>query len=156
MVSPRDNVRRKPCVSSGEDKISVLVIDPGESGCAALEAIFRAAGWYLSHARNCGEALDSLDKNPMKVVICEGELPGSGWKDVLVAIGSLPQPPLLIVTSRMADDSLWAEVLNLGGYDVLVQPFEREEVVRVIGAARRHFESQLTHRRAAAHPAISA
>src|SRR5438552_14250965 len=27
--------------------------------------------------------------------------------------------PFLIVTSRVADHSLWAEVLNLGGYDVL-------------------------------------
>ncbi len=40
--------------------------------------------------------------------------------------------PNLIVTSRLADEGLWAEVLNLGGYDVLAQPFDAEEVYRVV------------------------
>ena len=51
----------------------------------------------------------------------------------------LAQPPQLIVTSRTADDYLWAEVLNIGGYDVLPQPLERDEVERVVAAARRQY-----------------
>ncbi len=38
-------------------------------------------------------------------------------------------PPALIVTSPAAGPRLWAEVLNLGGYDVLAQPFSTEEVL---------------------------
>jgi DNA-binding response OmpR family regulator len=49
----------------------------------------------------------------------------------------------LIVTSRTADEHLWAEVLNIGGYDVLPQPFNRDEVERVVAAARRHFETAM-------------
>jgi hypothetical protein len=45
-----------------------------------------------------------------------------------------------VVTSRTADDYLWAEVLNVGGYDVLAQPLERDEVERVVASARRHFD----------------
>jgi hypothetical protein len=30
---------------------------------------------------------------------------------------------------------LWAEVLNLGGYDLLMKPFEEAEVYRVVGLA---------------------
>jgi hypothetical protein len=41
------------------------------------------------------------------------------------------RPPELIVASRAADDSLWAEVVTFGGYDVLPQPFERDELKRV-------------------------
>jgi hypothetical protein len=47
------------------------------------------------------------------------------------------RPPNLIVSSRLADDRLWAEVLNLGGYDVLARPFNRVEVIRVVQAAWR-------------------
>jgi hypothetical protein len=36
----------------------------------------------------------------------------------LVAIQRVPKPPLLVVTSRLADEYLWAEVLNLGGQAV--------------------------------------
>jgi DNA-binding response OmpR family regulator len=45
--------------------------------------------------------------------------------------------PVLIVTSRVANHSFWAEVLKLGGYDVLAQPLDREEVTRVIAFALR-------------------
>ena len=44
-------------------------------------------------------------------------------------------PPQLIVADRLADDALWAEVLNLGGYDLLMTPFEPEEVLRVVSMA---------------------
>jgi hypothetical protein len=40
-------------------------------------------------------------------------------------------PPNFIVFSCLADEFLWAEVLNLGGFDVLMTPFEPEEVLRV-------------------------
>ena len=43
--------------------------------------------------------------------------------------------PNLVVTSRLADDRLWAEVLNLGGWDVLSTPFEAAELIRVLFAA---------------------
>jgi DNA-binding response OmpR family regulator len=56
---------------------------------------------------------------------------------------SLTKPPQLIVTSRTADESLWAEVLNVGGYDVMAQPFEQYEVERVIASAHRHFHQPM-------------
>jgi hypothetical protein len=43
----------------------------------------------------------------------------------------------VIVSSRLADERLWAEVLNLGGYDVLGMPFEPEKVLRVADSAWR-------------------
>jgi len=51
---------------------------------------------------------------------------------------SLPNPPVLIVTSRLADARLWGEALNRGAYDVLAKPFDRAEVVRVISLAWLH------------------
>ena len=63
---------------------------------------------------------------------------------------SLPDPPVLIVTSRLADEYLWAEALNLGAYDVLVKPFDASEAVRVLDSAWRHwtdlhFHNQVRH-----------
>ncbi len=50
----------------------------------------------------------------------------------------LPVRPVLIVASRLADDRLWAEVLNLGAFDLLLgEPFDREEVLRVTESAWR-------------------
>jgi hypothetical protein len=54
------------------------------------------------------------------------------WPVVLQKIVRLPDPPLLIVTSRLADERLWAEALNLGAWDVLAKPLDRQEVSRVL------------------------
>jgi DNA-binding response OmpR family regulator len=43
---------------------------------------------------------------------------------------TLTDPPLLIVSSRLADEHLWAEALNLGVFDVLAKPFQSEEVLQ--------------------------
>ncbi len=52
---------------------------------------------------------------------------GAGWKELWNAAQQHPLPPSLIVCSHLADDWLWAEVLCMGA-DVLVKPFENEEV----------------------------
>jgi DNA-binding response OmpR family regulator len=61
---------------------------------------------------------------------------------VLQDLRKLPVPPQLVVTSRLADDHLWAEVLNIGGFDVLARPLDRDEVERVVASASRHFETR--------------
>lgn len=55
--------------------------------------------------------------------------------------------PVLIVVSRVVDDGLWAEVLNLGGYDVLATPFRAREVIRSVSFAWRHWQDRLTRGR---------
>jgi len=64
-------------------------------------------------------------------------LPDGTWKDILRTAETQSQAPLVLVVSRHADDRLWAEVLNLGGYDLLLKPFDRSEVTRVVGMAWR-------------------
>ena len=46
------------------------------------------------------------------------------------ATARLPAPPNLVVFSRLADESLWAKV-NLAGFDVLITPFDPEDVLRI-------------------------
>jgi hypothetical protein len=64
---------------------------------------------------------------------------------MLAEIRSERVPPELIVADRLADSALWAEVMNLGSYDLLITPFEAAEVLRVVSMAcefrRRQTES---------------
>lgn len=116
-----------------------------------LEEIFRHSNWVIHSARSCQQASGILKARPVPVVLCERSLPDGVWTDLLSNPEGLEEQPVLIVTSRHADESLWAEVLNLGGYDVLPQPFERAEVVRVISLAWMHWRNRgVRARRAAA------
>ncbi len=50
--------------------------------------------------------------------------------------------PLIIVACRLADDRIWSEVMNCGGYDVLEKPFHQAELVRVVSMAWLAWKSQ--------------
>jgi DNA-binding response OmpR family regulator len=65
------------------------------------------------------------------------------WLDILENIKHLPNTPSLIVTSRLADERLWAEVLNLGAWDVLAKPFDRSEVICSMRSAWLHSSHQV-------------
>lgn len=69
------------------------------------------------------------------VVLCECPLPDGSWKDVLGQLAPMQDRPRLIVFSRHADEDLWAEVLDLGGFDLLATPFRDEELIFTIGSA---------------------
>jgi DNA-binding response OmpR family regulator len=106
---------------------------------AALDQILRHSNWRLRHVTTCREAVAFAKDSETGVVICQQHLPDGDWTTVLTEFATLPTSPNLIVTSRLPDDILWAEVLNLGGYDVLAQPFGRNEVFRVVSSAWRQW-----------------
>lgn len=109
----------------------LLVCATAEAG-DTLSGILRKDRWAVRPAQSAEEGLEHLSRYTTPVVICESSLPDGDWKDFL------DKAPRLIVTARHADDALWAEVLNLGGYDVLAQPFDEGEVSRVVGSAGRN------------------
>ena len=106
----------------------LLVLATAEAGDTLTE-ILQKDRWAVRAAQSAEEALDHLSRHTTPVVICESSLPDGDWRDLL------DKAPRLIVTAREADDELWAEVLNLGGYDVLAQPFDETEVSRVVALA---------------------
>ncbi len=128
--------------TSREHTVSALLIGAYEKDRLLVHEIFRKFGWRLFEARDRRKAMDCLQRNPVHVVIAETDVPKWNWKNMLHDLRKLTKPPQLIVTSRNADDYLWAEALNVGAYDVLAQPFERDEVERVVASARRHFDSE--------------
>jgi DNA-binding response OmpR family regulator len=97
----------------------------------------RSRTFTVSSCPTLASGLAALRKHPFEVVVCERDLPPGSWKDVLDQVTILPDPPSLIVTSRLADAHLWAEALNLGAFDVLAKPFDSAEAMRVVGAAWR-------------------
>lgn len=123
--------------------VSALLVGEYEGDRFLIHDVFKRFGWRLFEARNRRRAMKCLERNPVQVVIAESNVPNWNWKRVLTDLRKFAKPPQLIVTSRTADESLWAEVLNIGGYDVMAQPFEEYEVERVIASAHRHFDSQL-------------
>lgn len=115
--------------------IRVLSVSRDASDHLTLQRILSGLPWAVSAAANCSQAVRELSREKISVIFCESLLEDGTWKSLLAHIRGLAHPPLLVVTSRVADEHLWAEVLNLGGYDVLAKPFSTEEVRHVCTTA---------------------
>lgn len=121
----------------------VVLLASRESFHGPLERIFRDSSWHLRHVQTCYEAIEFAKGNETAVVICERDLPDGDWTMFFAECETLPRRPNVIVTAAIPDEALWAEVLNLGGYDVLAQPFDRSEVFRVVSSAWRRWNDEL-------------
>jgi DNA-binding response OmpR family regulator len=86
--------------------------------------------------------LNVIRSKRVAVAICERNLPDGNWRVVFDELERFAAAPLMIVVSRLADHALWAEVLNLGGYDVLLKPFEPKELIWAVTSAYRQWESK--------------
>lgn len=117
---------------------TVLLISPHEEDHVSLRKILRRPTWTLHQTYTFDEGCRVLGHAPVKAVITEKRLSEShGWKQLLSQVREMKPAPRLIVIDRLADESLWTEVLNLGGYDLLLKPFDAKEVLHsVIGACR--------------------
>jgi DNA-binding response OmpR family regulator len=122
--------------------VSVLAVSSAEEDHVLLSHVFSHSNWKLAWVRTCGEAVELIERTGFAVIICAPELPDGSWKDLLAELGRQRVPPRLIVASRLADDRLWAEVLDRGGYDVLGMPFEPNEVIRVVSLAWRQWQHE--------------
>jgi DNA-binding response OmpR family regulator len=116
-------------------RIPALIVSPFEEDHATLRQMLAPPGFGLRSARSFREAAPLIEEFP--IIIAECNLGGCCWKDLWNAIQVSPKRPWprLIVAADIANDRLWAEVINLGAQDVLAKPFDSAEVHWVVAEA---------------------
>jgi DNA-binding response OmpR family regulator len=120
--------------------ISILAVVPAQRA-AELKHLIAHTRWQLRLVNNVADVQAMLRTQAASVVLCESVLSDGTWADVLREANEISPPPLMIVLAD-TDESLWATVLSLGGYDVLVRPLNPSEVYTVVPMAWRHRRTQ--------------
>jgi DNA-binding NtrC family response regulator len=138
-------IEHNPSISgtTSDRKLTLLSISPDEADHLSLQGIISHSKWTLFTASNLASARPVLQERQISVLLCERDLHPGTWIDVLDHITSLPNAPSLIVASRLADDHLWAEALNLGAWDVLAKPFDHIGVIRSVKSAWQRWHDQM-------------
>ena len=112
-------------MSSGERLEALLT----ELACLRVNVLpiqdFRTAReWLHGHPR-------------VEVVFTDLSLSDGNWCDILKYVLQQGIDASVVVTSRHGDARLWSEVLWLGAYDLLVEPYESFEIGRIVQGAVR-------------------
>jgi len=118
-------------IQAGEQQRAAIVFVSASAGDArTFRELLDCSRWLVVNVPDLIGARAVIEKLRPQLVVCDTDIEGSGsWRDLLEGRPSFA----LIVVSRHVDEALRAEVLNLGGSDVLDKPFAVEEVERVIG-----------------------
>lgn len=146
-----DLVRTHPVLPEAPGTVTVLVITSDNAAYRRLESIFGHSKWHLHRVLQAGQAPFFLEDNPTPIVITED----GGWREALQQVSKFGDPaPRVIVASRLADDPLWQEVLEQGGYNVIRKPFDPAEVYWVVSNAWRDWKSASERNARTAYAAV--
>jgi DNA-binding NtrC family response regulator len=115
-----------------ERRFEVLLIAQHTLETAPLQKILSEYQCELYVVRTPQQGLRFLEAHPLGVIIYDISEPSAErWQDLLRQLSEIYPTPRLIVASRIGDETMWAEVLNLGGFDLLLKPYDPDEVRRV-------------------------
>jgi DNA-binding NtrC family response regulator len=131
-----------PRIVIGKEVIAVLSVSPIQDDHDTLASLLDHDQWRIHSALSLRSASAFLRAHVVPLVVCEHDLSPDTWTELLDETRLLAIPPVLIMTCRVADDSLWAEALNVGAYDVLARPLDRTEVTHVLSSAWLHWQRQ--------------
>jgi hypothetical protein len=140
----------EPSAGHPPGMIAVLSLSPSENDHAVLAQTFRDSS--LTLYPNCrltlqpiltlASTLVLLGTHRIPIVLCDDDAYPEAWREILGACKLLPEPPCVIVTSRLADDRLWMEILSEGAFDLLSKPFDPSDVMRIIHSAWVHWQNR--------------
>lgn len=92
--------------------------------------------WNPQFAAGFQEAHAVLREGAVDVVISDSQIGEEhSWRELLYTMHETTEPAALIVADRLADETLWVEVLNEGGFDVLATPFDSSELHHAVSVA---------------------
>ncbi len=117
-------------------KITALVVMPCARREILVEKLNAAGGIDLLTASDCKEACAVLaNRRAVHVVITDRQFADGDWRRLLAEVSRCCPSAQAVVCTRHVDYNFWIDALEKGAYDVLVEPYEADEIRRIVGSA---------------------
>ena len=124
------------------DEVRILALAPVEVQ-AQIRRQLGAIGAAVDFIGNANDLHRlALSRVLYHVALLPAALPDTGWWALWGEITLLNPRPEILVYAHTASFELWSGVLELGGYDVLVEPFTDEEIQGAVLNAAQSFRER--------------
>lgn len=135
------NRRQKTAISRAEAGQPLALVVMAREKQTAVPEILKGMGFRIAKAEGCRHAQRLMRSGSVPaMVITDTSLSDGNWCDVVRLTVDLKVESPVLLCCRSADERLWSEAVWRGVCDLLVEPFEPEEVRWVIESALRRGE----------------
>ena len=118
----------------------VLLVDDEASMCRMLDAVMTDQGFEVTSYTDPKQAVDAFAAGAFDVVVTDVKMPGIDGLGVLERVRTIDAKVPVIMISGHATVEMSIQALRRGAYDMLVKPFEPEEILRRLRNALRQSE----------------
>lgn len=120
-----------------ETRLTILIAEDDPNLGEALSGFLRDRGHRVALARDGGEALAHLKRQPFSLVITDLIMPEADGLTVLRAARRLEPPPLVVIMTGYASIDSAIQATREGAYDYLRKPFKLQELEIAVANASR-------------------
>ena len=121
-----------------EARVSILALSLPLGDRFLLERLGEQHNWSLRVADSPREGFRLASQSHFEVILCDRHQPGYPWREVMDRLAKSSPRSCVLLVSPVKEDHLWSDVLEQGGYDILIRPLREGVVLHVIDAAIRY------------------
>lgn len=126
-----------PPTASSPNNTLILVLGGSEKALRGLSEIGQRHHWTLRRCEVLGDALEQIETELPTLVLCDAVW----WHELLPLLEQRLQGIPVVVFTPLADEDLWLDVMEAGGYDVLLAPFSERELLHTVHAAQHNLSA---------------
>jgi PleD family two-component response regulator len=129
-------------VGDEERQLRILAVVPHSRRSEISRQLAALNANVLFVARSAEASAVIHEGDVFQVALLPATLSDTDWWELWGVLALLNPRPALLVYAREATFQLWSGVLEMGGYDVIVEPFSDEELQDAVLRAAKSFEER--------------
>ena len=131
----------------GNEKTRVLIVDDEEPIRRLLSRMLEMNNHSCTMATDAAEARALLEKREFELIISDINMPGESGLDLVQFVLSEYQDIAAIMLTAVDDAMVAEKAIEVGVYDYIIKPFERNELIISVTNSLRRRELEITNRR---------
>lgn len=109
-------------------RIEIVLAGTQEDDLNSLDSILSGSAWKLIKVPTCREAARTIPGLPVPIVLCDLRLEDQPWQQTLRRLLMARSGVCVILLSNGPDQALSSEVVQQGGFCLLIRPLDRGRV----------------------------
>ncbi len=125
------------------DAASILIVEDDIAVGRVLVALLEQNAFEAHHVPSAEDALRLLETRPFDAVISDIRMPGMDGMQLLAELGRrIPGLPVILLTAH-GSVPMAVEAMKAGAVDFMLKPFDKDEILFVVGKALKRSRHEL-------------